>query len=82
MNDKPTLRGNFHKIGSLLFEITLASGYLKDSIEEAVSKDSPQFKRIKQALDDIEKAAMDIDSLIQAVKEYTYKRIDPDSVLS
>ena len=87
MNDRPTLREKFHKIGSLLFEITLASGFLKDSIKEIIQndnmlKDSAQLPQMQKTLDDIEKAAMNIDSLLSVIKDYTYERIDPDSALS
>lgn len=86
MNEKPTLREKFHRVGSLLFEITLASGSSKEPLKELVDKcpqhkDSPETKEISKALESIEKTAMRIDVLLSEIKDYVYEKVSPDALM-
>ncbi|MFC1599172.1 hypothetical protein ACFL2W_00110 [Candidatus Omnitrophota bacterium] len=81
--EQKTLRETFHKVGSLLFEITLASGVSKESLQDILReyneiKGKPQASDMGKALENIEKAAMNIDALLSKIKGFVYKQVNPD----
>ena len=85
MKNKPaTIRAKVHTIGSLLFQITLASGLCKENLEEFLAdlkqdKNDTRIQEVFEALKNIEKITLESDALLCKVKEFVYKNIDPDT---
>ena len=80
----PTLRKKFHKIANLLSHISLGSGSSLDALEEFFKKypdfkNEPLIEEVKRALEKMEKASIEINKVILKIKEFIYKKVDPDT---
>ena len=82
--DIPTLRKKFHKIANLLSHISLGSGSSLDALDVFFKKypelkNEPLIEEVRRALEKMERASMDINKIILKIKEFVYKKIDPDA---
>ena len=79
-----TLREKFHKIANLLTHISLGSGSSLDALDVFFKKypelkNEPLIEEVRRALEKMERASMDINKIILKIKEFVYKKIDPDT---
>jgi hypothetical protein len=84
----PTIRDLFHKIGNKHNKISISSGVLREYLKREppveLSEDQLKERSIKliSSLDEIEKAALKADKLLNELRKVVYGLVDPDKDVS